>query len=178
MDIYILIGISILVISVIFFIILFSYRSKYLIYDIKIEEAMNELEVLYEIKKKTLSSICDKVSAIVDKELFPNIEEIGSEEIGNFELSKKLEEIETKLSEEMNLRRAFVPDEELTILFTSLEDISTDCNSVEQYYNDNAICFNSLLKKFPSNIVGKVKDYNFRSTYAYEKEEMFEILKD
>jgi len=178
MELYILIGISIIVVTVIFFIVLFNYRNKYVIYDIKVESSSNELQVLYETKKQLLTSICNKVEEVVDKDVVPNIDEMGFEELSKFEFSKTLSDMENKLLEEMNLRRAFVPDEELASLFNFLEDVSVDCTSVEKYYNDNAIYFNKMLKKFPSNIVGKFKHYDIKDTYDYEKEEMFEILKD
>jgi Uncharacterized conserved protein len=178
MELYVLIGISLIVVTVIFFITIFNYRNKYVIYDIKLDSSSNELDVLYVTKKQLITSIVSRVGEVVDKELVPNIDEVVSEDLSRFELSKILNDMESKLLEEMTLRRAFVPDEELAGLFTSLEDISIDCTSVEQYYNDNASYFNKLLKKFPSNIVGKFKRHDVKEMYDYEKEEMFEILKD
>ena len=178
MGINVLIIISVVMLFIIFLIVLFNSRGKLLILDIKITEAEKELDSLYEIKKELLFSICKKIDELAQKELFSNIEELNNENLDSFELSNLLNSIENKLINEMSMRKAFVPDDEDSILFSSLESASIDCKSVEKYYNDTADKFNKLLRRFPSNIIGKMKDYKNADKYTYEEEEMFEILKD
>jgi len=178
MDFGILIIVSVIVIVVLFFILLFNYRGKFIVLDIKITEAEKELSTLLEMKRQMLISVCEKVDTIVEKDLFPDVDELKSEELNSFVLSKLLISMENRLLTEMNMRKAFVPDEELSGMFLSLDNISVDCESVEEYYNDNSEIFNRLLRRFPSNIVGKFNDYVIKEIYSHEEEEMFEILKD
>ena len=51
-------------------------------------------------------------------------------------------------------------------------------NSCKNYYNNNLVNYNKLIKGFPSKLVAKVCKYNEKDFYPEDKQDNFKILED
>ena len=94
-----------------------------------------------------------------DRELFEEIVKLRSRKIGNFELYRVL----IRASNELNGLKHDFPsleeNDELKKICKQIEDIDTRIDNSTQYYNDNISVYNTLLKKFPSNIIATFCKY-------------------
>ena len=86
---------------------------------------------------------------------------------------EKLYRILTRTSNELNGLRTEYKDidnsDEIKKISKQIEDIDIKIDNAIEYYNDNITIYNSLLKKFPSNIV---------ATFGKYKEKLFFDRKD
>ena len=73
---------------------------------------------------------------------------------------------------------AYIPDEVIGEKIKELEDIELDLEATKRFYNDNSNIFNDLIDRFPSKIIGRKRGYDFKYLYSFDKEELFEILKN
>ena len=78
-----------------------------------------------------------------------------------------------RASNELNGLRLEFPSvnksDEIKKICKQIEDIDIKIDNATQYYNDNISIYNSLLKKFPSNVI---------ATFAKYKEKLFFDRKD
>ena len=131
---------------------------------------INEVESMIDGYLRNKYDLINKCIPIVkndikdDRELFEEIVKLRSRKIGNFELYRVL----IRASNELNGLKHDFPslekNDELKKICKQIEDIDTKIDNSTQYYNDNISIYNSLLKKFPSNIVaifGKYKEKLF-----------------
>ena len=88
-------------------------------------------------------------------------------------LNKAYNEIKIFLDE----RRAYIPDDETKELLNTLHQADIECIALKNYYNNNTTITNSLMRKFPNNIIAKFKKIRNRELYNDPVEEEFEILK-
>ena len=113
--------------------------------------------------------MCIRDSIKSEKEIFGEIVKLRSRKIGNFELYRIL----TRASNELNELRTEYNDidnsNEIKKITKQIDDIDIKIDNAIEYYNDNITIYNSLLKKFPSNII---------ATFSKYKEKLFFDRKD
>ena len=94
-----------------------------------------------------------------DKDMFEEIIKIRSRKISNFELYRILMQSSIQLS---SLKKEF-PDinksDEIKKLTKQIEDIDSKIENYIDYYNDNITIYNTLVKKFPSNLIALFSKY-------------------
>lgn len=147
--------------------------NKFQDYIIRINEveAMidNNLRNKYDLINRAIPIIKSNISKDKDKEIFGEIVKLRSRKIGNFELYRIL----VRASSELKSLKEEFPDinksEEIKKIEKQLDDIDIKVDNSIDYYNDNITIYNTLLKKFPSNIVG---------TFCKYKEKLFFDRKD
>ena len=129
--------------------------NKFQEYIIRINEVESMIDTYlrnkYDLINKSIPIIKGNIKS--EKEIFGEIVKLRSRKIGNFELYRIL----TKASNELNELR------------TEYNDIDIKIDNAIEYYNDNITIYNSLLKKFPSNII---------ATFGKYKEKLFFDRKD
>ena len=129
--------------------------NKFQEYIIRINEVESMIDTYlrnkYDLINKSIPIIKGNIKR--EKEIFGEIVKLRSRKIGNFELYRIL----TRASNELNELR------------TEYNDIDIKIDNAIEYYNDNITIYNSLLKKFPSNII---------ATFGKYKEKLFFDRKD
>ena len=148
-----------------------SIYNKFQEYIIRINEVEsmidNYLRNKYDLINKCIPIVKGNVKD--EKDLFGEIVKLRSRKIGNFELYRIL----MSASNELNGLRIKYKDidnsDEIKKICKQIDDIDVKIDNATQYYNDNITIYNSLLKKFPSNIV---------ATFGKYKEKLFFDRKD
>ncbi len=126
---------------------------------------INEVEAIIDTNLRNKYDLINRAIPIVksnidkDKNIFEEIVKLRSRKIGNFELYRIL----TRASNELNSLKTEFPDieksEEIKKILKQIMDIDIKTNNCIDYYNDNISIYNTLLKKFPSNIVATFCKY-------------------
>lgn len=150
--------IVILVIIIIVCLISIFYASiynKFQDYIIRI----NEVESIIDKNLRNKYDLINRMIPIIkgnidkDKDMFEEIIKIRSRKISNFELYRILMQSSIQLS---SLKKEF-PDinksDEIKKLTKQIEDIDSKIENYIDYYNDNITIYNTLVKKFPSNLI-------------------------
>lgn len=159
-------GVMICIFIIILFVCGFSIfyatiYNRFQEYIIRINEVESMIDSYLRNKYDLINKCIPIIKSIVkdDKERFSEIVKLRSRKIGNFELYRVLMSASLELD---SLRHEF-PDvqksDELKKICRQIEDINIKIDNSVQYYNDNISIYNSLLKKFPSNIVAMVGKY-------------------
>lgn len=136
---------------------------------------INEVEALIDNNLRSKYDLINRAIPIVksnidkDRDVFGEIVKLRSRKIGNFELYRIL----VRASNEINALKEEFPNilnsEEIKKILKQTSDIDIKLNNCIDYYNDNISIYNTLLKKFPSNIV---------ATFCKYKEKLFFDRKD
>lgn len=145
--------------------------NKFQDYIIRINEVEgmidNNLRTKYDLLNRAIPIIKSNVPK--DREIFGEIVKLRSRKLGNFELYRVL----VRTSNEFNGLKEEFPDidksMEIKKIRKQISDIDLKLDNEIEYYNDNISIYNSLLKKFPSNIV---------ATFCKYKERLFFDRKD
>ena len=166
--------IVILVIIIIVCLISIFYASiynKFQDYIIRI----NEVESIIDKNLRNKYDLINRMIPIIkgnidkDKDMFEEIIKIRSRKISNFELYRILMQSSIQLS---SLKKEF-PDinksDEIKKLTKQIEDIDSKIENYIDYYNDNITIYNTLVKKFPSNLI---------ALFSKHKEKLFFDRKD
>lgn len=161
MEILLLIIIVIIVLicaAVIFYATVYNKFQDYII-------RINEVEALIDTNLRNKYDLINRAIPIVksnidkDRNVFEDIVKLRSRKIGNFELYRIL----TRASNELNGLKTEFPDieksEEVKKILKQIADIDIKVDNCLDYYNDNISVYNTLLKKFPSNIIATFCKY-------------------
>ena len=171
MEILLLIIIVIIVLICAVVIFYATVYNKFQDYIIRI----NEVEALIDTNLRNKYDLINRAIPIVksnidkDRNVFEEIVKLRSRKIGNFELYRIL----TRASNELNELRTEYNDidnsNEIKKITKQIDDIDIKIDNAIEYYNDNITIYNSLLKKFPNNII---------ATFSKYKEKLFFDRKD
>ena len=161
MEILLLIMIIIVVLICAMIIFYATVYNKFQDYIIRI----NEVEALIDTNLRNQYDLINRAIPIVksnidrDRNVFEEIVKLRSRKIGNFELYRIL----TRASLELNSLKSEFPDieksEEVKKILKQTMDIDIKVDNCIDYYNDNISVYNTLLKKFPSNIIATFCKY-------------------
>ena len=152
--------------------------NKINVYVIKISEADKNIDILLEKKIETLSKIKEKLKDKTDEEIMTNLPKIKNQSLDSFELDAETEVLEKELKDSLDYNKKLVLDDEENALLDTLKKTSIDLKATKNYYNDNCDIYNSIISKFPTLILAKIKGYNQLDFYEIKEEEEFEILKE
>lgn len=180
MMIYIIIGI--VVVFLIFTMIEISFYNKFQILKIKISEAYNSMDILFEKKVNLLERATNIIKENNDKYkedmLLDNLTKIKSKNINRFELNQELTLAFRDYKGLLDLDQKLAELDSLKGINDELDNIDTDLDASKKYYNDNIVLYNNLVKCFPSNILARIKKYKKEDFFKEEKIETLEILKE
>lgn len=160
----------------IFVISVLSCNNKYKLYNIKIDQVENNIDLL--LQKKL--DILNRISPIVNKQLktkdfFEELKELNIKDYSHFEIYDNLRNSYNELFVKLEDNEKLLKNKSLNKLIDELNDIEDDLIASIKYYNDNVVSYNELIKKFPSNITKILFGYKEKKFYKNEKREVFEI---
>lgn len=143
--------IFICIISV-FYAIVYNRFQDYIIRINEVESMIdNNLRNKYDLFNRAIPIIRSNIDK--DREVFGEIIKLRSRKLGNFELYRVL----IRTSFELNALKEEFPDiqksSEIKKILNEVIDIDLKVDNQIDYYNENISIYNSLLKKFPSNVV-------------------------
>lgn len=135
--------------------------NKFQDYIIRINEVEsmidNNLRNKYDLLNRVIPIIKSTISK--DKEFFEEIIKLRSRKLGNFELYRVL----IRTSNEFTALKEEYPEieksTEIKKIKSQIDDIDLKLDNEIDYYNENISIYNSLLKKFPSNLVAAICKY-------------------
>lgn len=177
---YIIVGICALI--MIFIMIEIGFYNKFQLLKIKISEALNNMDILFE-KKFNLLERCASIIKENNKKykedlILDNLVKIKNQKINRFELNKELTIALRDYHSLLDLDKKLASIESLKNINQDLIDIDNDLNASKKYYNDNIVLYNNLVKCFPSSIVAMIFKYKKEEFFKEEKIETLEILKE
>ena len=142
----------------IFYAKIYNRFQDYIIRINEVESMIdNNLRNKYDLLNRAIPII--KSSIAKDKEIFGEIIKLRSRKLGNFELYRVL----IRASLEFGSLREEYPEidksSEVKKIGNQINDIDLKLDNQIDYYNENITIYNTLLKKFPSNIVANLSKY-------------------
>ena len=159
-----------------------SFYNKFEFLKIKISEALNNIDILFE-KKFSLLERCTNIIKENNKKykeelILDNLCKIKNQKINRFDLNRELTIALRDYYALLDLDKKLAGIDLLKNINEELVDIDNDLNASKKYYNDNIVLYNNLVKCFPSNIIAKLFKYNKEEFFQEEKIETLEILKE
>lgn len=174
--------VAIIALIMIFIMIEISYYNKFQLLNIKISEAFNNIDILFEKKlnllERCITIIKDSNKKYKDEMLLDNLVKIKNQKVDRFDLNRELTLALREYHSLLDLDKKLSEIEALKNINEDLIDIDNDLNAAKKYYNDNVVLHNNLVKCFPSNIVAKLSHYKKEEFFKEEKIETLEILKE
>jgi len=174
--------IAIITLILIFIMVEINFYNKFQLLKIKISEALNNMDILFE-KKFSLLERCANIIKENNKKykedfILDNLAKIKNHKINRFDLNRELTIALRDYLGLLDLDKNLANIESLKRINEDLIDIDNDLNASKKYYNDNIVLYNNLVKCFPSKIVAKLFKYKQEDFFQEEKIETLEILKE
>lgn len=174
---YAILGIICVISIVLLFITIFYNKFRFAI--IKIEEAENNIDILFEKKIQLL----ERTRPIIKKELklkefLEDIEFLHETQINHFEMNNSLKNLHNELNKILDEHEKLYKSESLTSIIEEINSNEEAILGSTKFYNDNVVIFNQLVSGFPSSLVGIFWGYKKKEFYNNEKKEMYEILNE
>ena len=177
-----IIELSIVIIVLLGFILFMIYKiinNGLKIYNIKFNEASKilkeNLHKKYDVSLKIIEFLNKTIK--IDEEniqdfLNTNLKNIEMEDLNDILINTDLY-IEGYLEDNEKL----VNDKVYKEIVKELDKLDVTINSTRKYYNDKVNEYNKLIKKFPYNLVNKMKKYPHRTKLTEQKKTELKILK-
>lgn len=174
--------VTIIALIMIFIIIEVNFYNKFQFLKVKISEALNNVDILFE-KKFSLLERCANIIKENNKNykeelILDNLNKIKNQKINRFELNKELTIALRDYYSLLDLDKKLASVEALKNINEELIEIENNLNASKKYYNDNIVLHNKLVKAFPSNLVATLFHYKKEDFFKEEKIETLEILKE
>ena len=139
---------------------------------IRIKEAESRIDEnlrdKYDTLNKAVSLVKNKVE--LDNNAFKNLAMLKTKKLSSFDLDRSLVNSQNELLTIYEENKKKLNDsDELYKNMKSLELIDEELGVLRGYYNANITSYNKIIKKFPSLIIAKIKNY---------QEKLFFDLKD
>lgn len=156
-------------IGIIFYAIIYNKFQEYIIRINEVESMIdNYLRSKYDLINRSIPIIKGNIKD-EEKEIFSEIVKLRSRKIGNFELYRILVNSSNELNGLRNIYDTIDKSDEIKKICKQINEIDIKIDNSIEYYNSNITIYNSLLKKFPSNVV---------AVFCKYKEKLFFDRKD
>lgn len=156
MLIYIIIGAVILV--ALFAIMFIQTYNKYQFSIIKLTEAENIIKQALKDRLALFDRIIpvlkERIKDEDDNKLLDSIIKIKNKKLNSIELNKEIETCDKRLIEILDSNVDLYKDEAIENILKEFYKNKEDIQYGENYYNDEVVHYNKLVRSFPSNIVG------------------------
>ena len=123
------------------------------------EELRNKYDKVYELQTTVL-----KLSKVNEKE-FQELDNIKKEDISNFELDRKVIEVYNKLETIINDYEKIQTKKEVIELLNEIKKLDARIESAKLFYNKYINESNTMVRKFPSNIIAKIHRIQIKNFY-------------
>ena len=166
----------------IFIMIEISYYNRFQILKVKISEAFNSMDILFEKKtnllERAINIIKENNKKYKEEIMLDNLTKIKNQKIDRFELNHELILGFRDYKGLIDLDKNLAKIDALKGINEELENIDIELDATKKYYNDNIVKYNNLIRCFPSSIVAKLNKYEQEEFFKEEKIETLEILKE
>ncbi|NLA33653.1 MAG: LemA family protein [Tenericutes bacterium] len=169
--------IAIVVIIAILLIIFISIDNHFKTLLIKINAAFLNCTNSLSRKKDLVLKIIEQLDN-KEKEKVLNIKSSLEKYEDLFDFYSKLEKSSFDINNILESHPSYNENHKLNDLLIDLSDIQDELDADNNYYNDNVIIYNNLVKSFPSNIVSLIKKYKNKCIFEKIKMEKYKILKE
>lgn len=177
---YVIVAICSLI--MIFIMIEIGFYNQFQLLKIKISEAFNNIDILFEKKlnllERTVTIIKENNKKYKDAQLLDNLVKIKNKKLSRFDLNHELTIALREYHSLLDLDKKLSEIEALKNINEDLIDIDNDLNAAKKYYNDNIVLYNNLVSSIPSSIVAYLFHYKKEEFFKEEKIETLEILKE
>lgn len=173
----------IIVIVALLALIISTNKQSYQILEIRMEEAIKNIEYFLEKKEENLEKAIPLIKEsnkrkYGKKEILENL-------IKNKNIKQNLYEKDKNLSNDLKEFKLLLEDDEKLlknkeiseIYFESIE-IENDLNASKKYFNKTVTKCDNEFKKFPKNILKNILKYKKEEKFTIKKEQTLEILKE
>ena len=148
----------------IYFIYLYNKINESII---RIEEAEsridNNLRDKYDLLNRSVSLIRNKIE--LPQDAFKEIIKLRARKISNFDLDRILVKSYTEFLTIYEANSKVRESDEIFKVSRQLEIINEELLTLRNYYNVNITNYNTMIKKFPTNIVANIKKYKEKPFY-------------
>lgn len=141
--------------------------------DTNIEDA---LEKKYQILVRYIDFLNEKIK--VDKEVFKDFLELNLKTISNIKLCDRIDECYHEIKMYLDDNEKLLKNETLININKELREVDIVINSCKQYYNNNLVNYNKLVRCFPSKLVAKVYKYKEKDFYSEDRQDSLKILEE
>ncbi len=134
------------------------YYNKLSYYKTRMEKAEN---IIDDNLRKKYDHICEidiEIKKKNKKDYLKEYIDLKDKRISNYELDRKLVEA-INLIKELISDNAKLNNKTINSILNKIEKIDIEIESGKNYYNKNNTELNSIIRKFPSNIVAKIHRY-------------------
>jgi len=156
--------IALTLIILIYYIYLYNNINESII---RIEEAEsridNNLRDKYDLLNRSISLIRNKINLPQDS--FKEIIKLRARKISNFDLDRVLVKSYNEFLSIYENNSKVRESDEIFKVSRQLEIINEELLTLRNYYNANITNYNKMIKKFPTNIIAKIKKYKERPFY-------------
>ena len=157
---WLVILIILVVLSALFIIANIIY-NKFQNYIIRINEVEGKIDETLRNKFDNILKINNIIKERIKtkKELVDDLEELKNEDKSSFEIHRILTESYNKIDFVRKQYKEASTSEEINKLFYEINDMDESLKAYIKFYNENIVGYNSLIRKFPYNLVGIVLKY-------------------
>lgn len=168
---------AVMAVTAVLLMIIIIYRNKFQLTIIKINEAENNIDVLFERKLELLDRTIPIIKKeIKDEDFFAELETIDIASMNHFEVNDLLKKKYNELFKVIDDNEKLLKSKALVSVIDSLNANEEEIVGLIKFYNDSVVSFNQLITIFPSNILAFVFRYKKKEFYNNEKREIYEIL--
>ena len=148
----------------IFYINVFNKINETLI---RIDEAESRIDDNLRDKFDLFSRIVPIIRSNVDldEDAFKDLLKLKTMKLSNFDLDRALVAVNNEFVQVFDANSELKENEEITKAYRQLDIINDELNTLRNYYNGNITIYNSMIKKFPTNIIANIKKYKQKTFY-------------
>ncbi len=152
--------------------------SKLKFFKIRTNEAEKVIEEELKIRHELIMSTKPIVqkNTKMDLNFYDDLENIMNSNINTIELEKKLTAAIATIHLIINDYPKIIDKKGFREIMRKISESDTKINAAKSFYNTNNTKLNDLLKKIPTNIIGKFKGYKISSNY--EAKEIFNAIEE
>lgn len=145
--------------------------NKFQNYIIKINEVEGKIDETLRNKYDNLLKINNIIKEKIktEKEVVDDLENLKNEDKSSFEIHRILTDSYNKIDFVRKQYKEVSSSEDVNKLFYEIDEMDESLNAYIKYYNENIVDYNTLIRKFPYNVIGILLKY---------KEKMFFDGKD
>lgn len=141
----------------------YNGKLKNILYKLKTSnnDFNDKLKIKYELIIKFIDAAKDKYH--VESKIFDDVKKIKVENLPNLRNDKLLNKCYKEL---VQIKEDNQKTREIKVfkeIITSYEENELHVISLRTYYNKYILEYNNLIKKFPYNIISKIKKYNLKN---------------
>lgn len=155
------------------------FRNAFSRFDqltIRIIEGEENIDNFLDVKSELLANVCNHINDINKNKVFSGISFLKKNDFDSFKLDRELSDLYASLKEYLMVNKSFIPDDETAANLLELESNEIELEGSKIFYNENGKAFNRMIDRFPTSIISRRRNYDYKYLYSFKKEEFFKIM--